>query len=199
MSVIYSSCPIVRREIIDLMRWIDKDGLGNLDSFRFQYEILWLREGRVKILYLHGGKVLKDEARFADFFGLLSCLGEATDFAAREAAIYGVDASSSLEILVRATVDEVPVLEDKSPEARMWGPRTGKTRRYMSPPLDWLLFDEEKEARWLSAATLEERLDIVFQRLERRKVLTSDVWSSRRTEDENAAALADFTKSAKPD
>lgn len=193
MNVIYSPCPVVRTATMKLMRFVETDGVGGQDLVSFEKEILWLRESEGRIEFRHDGELLRHGSTYCDFYGFQTSIPEAIKQAKHACKVYSVTGKSSLEIMVRGIVRDIPVLA--APDQK-----TGVSDKtpYRTVPTDWLLHDEKKRAAWLAAETLEGRMDVALTRLEPVILHDDVVWSSQNDARTNADVLRRLKKRFAP-
>lgn len=173
-----------------MARLLDIDGRGKKGIVRFEAELLWIREVRPQVLFMHGGRVLKEGGAYCDVGRFGRSLDDAAEEAERLARVFSVGPGSSLEILVRAAVTEFPVLPPEGGEAprAFWG-----RRQYAQVPDDWM-FDETARieacmAHWRGEGDWPEDGLPKPQTVE---LAEGDTWTSRRSPAENVEAAARF-------
>jgi len=146
----------------------------SLIAFRQVEEITWLREMNAAITYLHGGRVLKQESLHCDYYGFMTAADELfADFEHRKEA-YAVTSSSTLEITIRLALEDIPTLGLA---------REDRGRKLFTPVGDRIYLGEgiPEDADFL-AIPWDERV-----RLESITHSVRDVWSSKRTREQNMA------------
>lgn len=105
----------------------------------FSDEVAWLRYTEARILYVHGGEVLKTGSTYSDHYGLYTSFdadGDATAEAARLARIYSVTRDSTLKIRVVVSLVEEPVLDAPQPANDQISLRPGAALRSSSEGLN---------------------------------------------------------------
>ncbi|CAN7784500.1 hypothetical protein LJR175_008407 [Variovorax sp. LjRoot175] len=176
-NLFYSSCPMVRRSSETFVEWSTIG--GERRRFEFEREILWLQESEAVLRFVHGGEELRHESTHNDFYGYLTAAQGLDNDARRAAESYSVTAESSLVIEILSRVFQRPVVETE--EARKYNltkPQSHKSQ-WADVPDEWR--KEEK----VDGETL-------FPRLARIELGEEVVWSSKLSQDENAARLAAF-------
>jgi hypothetical protein len=108
MSLFYSAAPVVQSEVMKLWSGVNIPSVG-FRHMEVEVEVFWLREGELKVEFLHGGKCVKDGPTFTDYYGFLNCVHSIED-AKKWAAYYGVDESSTAEVVATLTVSDQPAL-----------------------------------------------------------------------------------------
>lgn len=176
MEIIRSRAPIVRLSKETFHEHIVVGGDRRVVAF--EKEITWLRETETQMEILHGGQVLQQGGCYTDFYGLMTSMRDPLDDVASVMQRYKVGPESSLEVRVRCTVSEQPVLT--SDETRALDVKEASVRKhYFALPSGWSLkVEEDGETRWPRLGSVE--------------VAKTVVWSNKFSELENAEALSTF-------
>lgn len=177
MNSFYTSCKIAKRTQEALGQWADIG--GERKRIEFTKEILWLQESESQVLYMHGGKVLKDASINNDFYGYLSSIKGAIEEAEAAASRFGVTQQSSLDVVVQTKVFLDPVMEIKETSEYNRTKKDTRKEQYAYVPNDWRKeVVVEGERQWPA--------------LERVELATEIVWSSKHTPEQNAALQETF-------
>lgn len=119
MNKVYTCCPVVRDETLDLFERIAVD--GQYRFFPIRKRILWVRESEAKIVLRHDGIDVDDEGCLNDFYGLLtSLIGAIEDEVPRTAERFKVSLGDRLAVELDTTLTDRPVTPDPKPD-RMYG------------------------------------------------------------------------------
>jgi hypothetical protein len=151
-----TSCPLVREERIQAMRWHDASGgLGIMQWAVFEHSVLWVRRAQAQALLLHSsGHVLVEGSTFHDsYYRLLTCVREHFRDAdpTRWLERFGCGPDSELEIQVSVTVEDTPCVRGHHPAV------IGKAA-YIAIPDDWKVHDDDMIKR-LRGLTFEQRME----------------------------------------
>lgn len=156
---------------------------GERQRQEFTRTISWLYTSESRVLYLHGGEILREDGLYGDGGRYLTSFDECS---ARESAEeFGVDATSSLEIAVRTRVFLRPVHENEEVRRENAKLPPGLMRHWAEVPDSW-----RKEV-----ITDGQRL---FPRLAEQELAEEHVWSSKKSESENEAVLQAFVLKWRP-
>lgn len=188
---IYDCSPIVRSGVMDLARVVDIDGRGRQGILAFEMDIAWIREIGAKVKLFHGGVEVTEHGSYCDVGRWGSCVTETVVEALRLCEHYGVDARSTMSIVVAATAEEKPMLAPGDVRKGLFGRRI-----YEGVPDDWLLHEPGRIDACLRARA--ERLPWPEGGLPMlRTVKVADeiaVWDSSAGDAENDASVAAFLK-----
>ncbi|NTF17239.1 hypothetical protein G6L37_02185 [Agrobacterium rubi] len=156
-------------------------------ALRVVEDITWTREAHARITYSHGGRVLKQEGTFCDYYGFLSSVQDLfEDFEARK-KLYGVSKESSLEITIRMALVDHPTLGFAK---EGWGGRK--------------LYTPVGGAIYLAEGVADDE-DFLSKPWEEKTVLRQvshsvcDVWSSKRSDEENHTIFDNYCLAAAVD
>lgn len=144
---------------------------------RSQRPITWIRGTNACVAFIHGGKVLKWGSSFYDYYGFTRSIDDALQEAVDAAAHYSIAADSSLEVVVRASLEDKPTLgyaDEMSFGRKQYFPMPEKGFLIVDGmPDDVRSYDAvpEENRRWLRTFSHDPQ----------------DIWSSRRTPEENEA------------
>lgn len=172
----HSRCPVVAVETLKLVRFVSVNGLSKMAAMSFDEEIHWLRESQAQVVFRHGGEVLKEGSTFNDFYGFLTSVTGAVDEAENLCGRYKVDAASSLEIAVLATVTDKPV-QPEGTESVFRGHKDW----IACPERLWFLHDQAAVEACLAAAPTDRHIPSErLVPLARRDILNAEqIWSSK--------------------
>lgn len=150
-----------------------------------QYEdIVWVREMQAVITYIHGGRVLKQESLHSDYYGFMTAANDLIedDLPILQRA-FEVSADSSLEITVRLALEDTPTLGYVETE---WS-----KRKYQAIGGGVFVAGDISDETDFFAISWEEKIAL-------QPIIHSvaDVWSTKRTDKENAKALAAYKRMA---
>lgn len=183
MTTFRTACPVAKRTEEAFVQRVTIGG----ESKRFEHvkPIIWIQESESKIVFLHGGRVLREESTHTDFYGYLTSFRTGPDAVVNPEGIanaYGITRESSLELVVRTMVFLQPAYESPETIEHNRTKPTNYKPMYAHVPDDW-----RKEA--------ENTLfpgELMYPRLERIELGTGIVWSSKNTPDENEALGEQF-------
>lgn len=156
-------------------------------AMRVTEDITWLRELNAAITYIHGGRILKQESLHSDYYGFLTAANDLFSDVDDRMETYGVTRDSSLEITIRMGIVDVPTLGFAK---EGWGGR--KLYTPINGPV-WLADGIPDDADFFSIPW-DERVTLGSV-----THTVADVWSSKRSREENDAILAEYRKTANAD
>lgn len=185
-----TSCPILRREQLTLyFQTPQPRGVPTMQPF--EQELVWLLESEVQILYVHGDKALKEGPSYSDFYGFLTSLDQNEELN-RAKAWFSITESSSLDLRVVAKLFERPCLTPTSEDAAR------DNRRADAEPGKWKHVYAEIPHTWRTSEAHEEGDDkaMVYPTISRKEIREAVVYSSRRTDSDNAACMSEFRSHA---
>ena len=185
-----TSCPILRREQLTLyFQTPQPRGVPTMQPF--EQELVWLLESEVQILYLHGDKALKEGPSYNDFHGFLSSLDQNEELN-RAKAWFSITESSSLDLQLVAKLFERPCCLASSEDAAR------ENRRDADEPGKWKHVYAEIPDTWRTLEAHDESDDKgrSYPTISRNEIREAVVYSSRRTDIENAACMAAFRSHA---
>lgn len=110
----YSNCPVVKREKAQLVQRSHINHVRKTVFMPFEQEIVWLRETESKITYWHGGKFFHEGSTFSDYYGFFSSMKSAIEEAEKMLEHFNITTQSSLEVHVRTTISDYPMLETEA-------------------------------------------------------------------------------------
>lgn len=177
---IYSNCPIARRTMETFVQYVAVGGIRQ--RVEFQREIVWLVASSSQQQFIHGGQVLHEGSEFTDFYGYLNALNP--EETVKLAKAYSITSASSLELRMQTSIKLVPHFE--TDECKEYN--TSKPATYMNKwgyvPQEWRQETPDPDATdgRMNRSALE---PIVL-------VESHTTWSSKRSEQENAAFIAQF-------
>lgn len=167
MSAFYTACPVVDRTNETFSQSVMVG--GQQQAIPFTRKVLWLQRSEAQIRLVHGGRVVREGGVYCDNRYLSSF--ENLDPQA-EADLYGVTASSTLEVVVVVSIIQDPVIElqDASlTEAQA----NGLAKRYDRVPSNWY-------------QTTVRDGQMIYPTLKERKLGEETIWSSKNTPEQNA-------------
>lgn len=179
MSPFRSGCDVVKKSVEPLVEYVTVGGVRRREEY-FR-DVLWLQESESRVVFIHGGQVVRDASTWCDVHGYLQSMKSAADVAATLATDFAVTADSSLEIVVRTTVYLVPCCETDETRQYNHKRQPGYVATYASVSRGWLQeveVDGEKRLRSL-------------ERIAQGQAIT---WSSRCTEAGNREARDQFRR-----
>ncbi len=171
---IRSGCPIVREEELQLCEIVHIGGTHQ--AVPFPAKVMYLRESEAQILYVHGGKLVKEGPTYNDFYGYLTCLDGAIEEAERLSNAYSVNRESTLEIMVYLTITDKPVTRTEPPKIEY-----GRTE-YFSINRNWLRYVPEQIEAMLKEQDHDNRYEIkkpLMFSYDEEKVFQATVWNSK--------------------
>lgn len=168
MSTFYSAAPVVSSGQMKLWSGVHIPGIG-YRQVDFDLEVFWLRQGELKLEFMHGGLCVKEGSTFNDFYGFLNCVRCVED-AQAWAKKFSVDAASTAEVIATLTVFDSPAIVDAQPES------IEHNRRAEAENLKrkWGYLDEKLREQYLEDG--EPR----YRRLDRRELAQRVIWSSKK-------------------
>jgi hypothetical protein len=180
----FTACPIIRTEAIRAARWIDGPVPGSRILARFDLEVSWLIESEtVPTEYLWDGEPLFESGgTYKDYYGFLTSTSENGQRAAQRLALTVAD---RLEVISVTTVTERPVHVVKR--------EPGKRMEY--EVFERILCDTEENYQRLEAYSWNAEHKEGdwhpgdMKLLEPKQLAKVVIYSSKRTDEENAAAL----------
>jgi hypothetical protein len=179
MNVFRTSCPVVKKTV---ETFVDYVNVGDeRRRVEFTKQIHWIRESESQLLYMHGGQVVETGATHNDFYGFLSSCNMDGPTPQQLATHFSVTTESSLEIVVKTTVFLRPAYEsEECAEANRTKPENYKAKYAYVPDT------------WRKEVVVDDQT--VWPTLEREELVTAISWSSKRTEAENAATVAELRR-----
>jgi hypothetical protein len=177
MERIYSGCPVIRSEVITLR--VPQEGGGSRAE---QHHVMWLRQAmaEVELRGLRRGvgttKSSMATDRKALFESVDAAVSTASDTAGRYAVYLERINRGDYEMVVTATVRDVPVLADDRTR-RVWTSMDALLPSYEGVPADWRIAATSARSRGTPLTPVE-----VFAR--------SVVWSSAASKDWNKAVMS---------
>lgn len=168
LNKFHSGCPVAKRTTEILSEWATIGGESK--RVEFQREIVWLHQSESILEFIHGGKILLVDSTFNDFYGFLA--SSDPEDAVNLAAKFGINASSSLELVLRTKVFLLAAIEtDECKKNNLKKPENYKSM-WAYVPIQW------HQERVESGETSFHSLD----RVERGDEIT---WSSKKSDAEN--------------
>jgi len=182
MNTFHTSLQVVKRGAELLCQHVLVGGESK--KVEFTKEVLWLQGSESDLLFMHGGKDIKKLTTRNDFYGYLSSC-EMDDEILGILKHYKIDQSSTIELVIRATVFLSPAIETAETIANnLRKPETYKSE-YAYIPDDW-----RKES-------LSDDGKPYWPTLNREELLTRVVWSSKNSAEQNNKLLSDFREESK--
>lgn len=135
INIIYTLCPIVREEELQLWQRLDVGGEIQTVQFPGRRRILWVRESETAIALRRKEHLLADRGLINDWCGYLSSLEYATGEAMKMAR--KLELAGNLRLDCDLTIRERPVLPDESRDGLTWNADAHR-RRYVEVPRGWL-------------------------------------------------------------
>jgi hypothetical protein len=120
-------------EDMNLCQWVEIGPDRRLE--RFKATVLWANSSESQILFMHGGKVLKEGATYTDTYGdsKTPALSEARAWIDR----YGITAESSLSVVIKTAVRRQPfVRTDRCQQSDLQNTKRRHEVEYIPDP--WL-------------------------------------------------------------
>jgi hypothetical protein len=174
----------VRRETLLLGMWVESPFPGEGRQFvTREAEVLWVREEESRIELFWDADLLDGISRWTH---VPSAIGEAREVAAKRR----VTAADRLEVRVTCLVTETPATPGRQREEAWMKPEyVAIEHAYTGTPEE---LARVASFQWLHDTDYTREWNPGRVALEKRTVAEGVVWSSRRSEEENAAALAAF-------
>lgn len=146
-------------------------------------DISWFRSADYAVVLEHGGKEVTQRGLYTDGgLGVFSGLPSAVEAAKGVTRHFGVDANSSLEVLVRASLTDEPCIEVPKPSYSTFN-------HYEPVPRELYYLDLDMGRRWLGLAPDERLGTSLIRRVEASRLIEGEAWWSSRS-----GALATFTQ-----
>lgn len=188
---------LIKKETLKLARLIDTTGLQeHYTLLQFEHEVSWLRTTETQyVLRDRAGEKINEGAQYNDYYGLLTSLNEVLPVAKSRASNLKLTPDSDLVIETITTIKDRPVVTPSKHLIRRSSTSIYSSGIwYLHAPDDWM-FDDEKAQERLDHWNTPEPDPAVpwkFVEVNRLKAVETElvVWSSRNTEEQNAAALA---------
>lgn len=123
-------------------------------SASFEHEIVWCKESETKILYMHGGEVIKEGPCFNDFYGFMTSKSQAMIDAKRAMKFYSITKNSSLKMELVTTVKRIPLIK-----AGLTTDISDHTKRYEFKyvPSSW----STEDGKQLSPVVVSEEIEVL--------------------------------------
>ncbi|MDT8925222.1 hypothetical protein RBE51_20730 [Pseudomonas taiwanensis] len=178
MSQFRTECP-TSKTTEKFVQFVDVG--GKRQKMPFEREVVWVQESETTLLFMHGGKVVRQGPVTNDYYGYLTSFTR-TDAHGAEllAQEYGVTPESTLEIHLVTTITRRPCLETEADQVAN-GEASGQRRQYSHLPDTWrqeTVVDGEVRYLDLEAVT----------------VATGLVWSSKNAAEQNASLAQAFAQ-----
>lgn len=154
---------------------------GTRQKTPFEREVIWVQESETALLFMHGGKIVRQGPVTNDYYGYLTSFTRAEAHGAELLAQeYGVTPESTLEIHLVATITRRPCIETEADQA-VNAAAAGLSRQYTLIPPAW------RQETMVDGEALYPDLEAVT-------VATGIVWSSKNTPEQNDLLARDFSK-----
>lgn len=148
--MVYYACGPFRVENKTLRQRVTIGGVS--ETVPFVAKIYWNKTSESVIEFHHGGIKLDERSTYNDYYGFMTSVEEAKSQAKRFATRFSVTPESSLSIVVRTTVREVPYI--RTARCEMSDLNDDKIRHQVEGiPADWLDGDVHLESKILDETT----------------------------------------------
>jgi hypothetical protein len=154
---------------------------GTRQKTPFEREVIWVQESETALLFMHGGKIVRQGPVTNDYYGYLTSFTRAEAHGAQLLAQeYGVTPESTLEVHLVATITRRPCIETEADQA-VNAAATGLSRQYTQIPSEW------RQEKMVDGEPLYPDLEAVI-------VATGIVWSSKNSAMQNAGLAQAFAE-----
>ena len=176
MSTFYTSCRVVKTTQETFVQHVTVG--DERRRVEFVKPIRWIQMSESQALFLHGGKVLREENTYNDFYGYLSSIDESA--AEHTAKQFEITRESSLELVIRTTVFLSPARETEDTVRYNRDKKPGHKSLFAEIPWDWRQEVKDVENQ------------VSYPRLARIEIASADTWSSKNSASENALLKESF-------
>lgn len=145
MSETFSTCPVVRTELMKLFERVTFG--GDVRLLEFEKEILWLRESNTMVELWWDDTIISAHGTLNDWYGFLSSATTAVDeITANLVHKLKLEQSDRLAVVSTVLIMDTPVLRATSQEAIAWNLRAQRKKYLSIYGQPWFTSDKTENA-----------------------------------------------------